>query len=153
MTIRERSTYDAPPEVLWPFLVRSDLFVQWNTKLEIFGFQGSFQEGMTFGSEYTLGAKRTSCSSTVFRLRENELLHLTHRNCVSEKATGEMEVDETFTLLPRGSRTVLKHKVWLRNHGIPFYFVFLIALIGFFGKPVGPDELKLQLEKDRSIRL
>lgn len=153
MTIRERTTYPLPPEEVWPYLASPELFTQWNPRIRKLHARGEFAPGDEFWTEYVLSKNTTVCSSRVVHVASQRSLVLEHTQCQTQSALTDLHVRESFELVPKGTRTLLKHTVRIRHHGMNIAVVILFWIITTFGTTVEADLLEKLLSGRMKSRL
>jgi len=153
MTIRERTRYPLPAEDVWPYLVRPDVFAQWNPKIRKVSARGDFVAGDEYWTEYRMSGKTTVCKTVVSVVDPPRSLVLEHRQCQNETGVSSMTVDESFTLIPGQGWTELRHVVHIKNHGMNPFVVILFWLVTTFGKSVEADALEGLIDRDTRARL
>ena len=63
MRLRERSQIDRPAAVVWPYVIRSEFFQKWNTKISSMDVTGEFQLGQPFTTHYLWKGRPLQCVS------------------------------------------------------------------------------------------
>jgi hypothetical protein len=96
-----------------------------------------------------MSGKKIQCVSTVIAIEEGRLLEIRHSDCMGEKIHRDLEVTERITLEEAKGRTIVKKEVVIKNHGIPWLLMPLIWFVTRFGKPTGPDPLKMMCEGNK----
>ena len=146
MTIRERSVIDRPAAAVWPYNIRPESFVTWNTKLSALDATGEFRVGQPFTTRYAWNNKAIQCVTEATEIREARLLELRHSGLTGAGIRPDMEIRERITLREHGGRTFVTKVVTIRNHGVPWMLLPLVWFVANFGARVGPDPLKTLCE-------
>lgn len=147
MTIRERSVIDRPAATVWPYIIRPESFVKWNTKLSALDATGEFRVGQPFTTRYVWNNKAIQCVTEATEIRDDRLLELRHSGLTGAGIRPDMDIRERITLHEHGGRTFVTKVVTIRNHGVPWMFVPLVWFVANFGARVGPDPLKTLCER------
>ncbi len=148
MRIVEKSKIDRPADKVWPFIIRPEYFMKWNTKIIAMDAQGEFRVGQTFITHYRMNSKEIQCSSMATAIEEGRRLELRHSNCVGKGNNPELEVHEKITLQAENGHTIVLKEVVITNHDIPCILIPIIWFVTRFGKTTEPDLLKLMCESD-----
>lgn len=152
MKLSERIVVQRPVEEVWPFVVSSDQYPLWNSKIVSMEIEGDFQAGQRFLTHYQWKRKALQSETMVTRLIAYELLELHHTPHPANGMPRGMEVLERVRLKARGKRTVVYKEVVFRNHRIPWILRPLLWLVSTFGKPQEPNRLKTLCESAGNFR-
>jgi hypothetical protein len=148
MRIVERTEIERSAKKVWSYVIKPEVFQEWNKNIVSMEARGEFRVGQPFATHYKLGKKQTQCISVVTSLIEGKVLELRHSNCVGTNVHREMEVVERIILKERDGKTIVTKDVSLKNHGIPLIFVPIIWFVTRFGHTTEPDRLKLMCERE-----
>jgi len=148
MKIREHSMIDRPAVKVWPYIVRPESFVAWNTKIRSMDATGEFTIGQPVNTHYVWNNKSIQCVSMPTEVRECRVLELRHSQLVGAGIRPDMEIHERITLREVGGRSHVTKIVTLKHHGVPWPFIPVVWLVANFGARVGPDPLKELCERD-----
>lgn len=146
MHLRQKTIIDRPPMEVWRCVINPQNYLKWNEKIASLEAKDRFQLNQRFVTHYQWGRKQLQCMSAAIKIEEARLLELKHSSFVGSGVNPAMEVIERVTLEERGRRTVVAKNVFVKNHNIPWFFVFAIWLINRIGKPVKEDSLKVLCE-------
>ena len=147
MIIRERSVIDRPPATVWPYIIRAESFAKWNTKISSMGATGEFHVGQPFTTHYRWNNKPIQCVTVATEIQPGRLLELRHSGLTGQGIRPDMEIVERVTLRGEGRGSTVTKVVTLKNHGIPWLFIPLVWFVANFGARVGPDPLKVLVER------
>jgi hypothetical protein len=132
---------------VWPYIVRPESFVEWNTKIRSMDATGEFRLGHPFNTHYLWNNKSIQCVTVPTEIRECRVLELRHSQLVGTGIRPDMEIHERITLREAGGSSHVTKVVTLANHGVPWALVPIVWFIANFGARVGPDPLKTLCER------
>ena len=141
MHIVERSFINHSVDEVWPVLVSSDLFAQWNTHVKSMNIQGPFLEGAQFWTTYSWKGNDSQCRTTVLRVVAPELIVLQHSEFQSAQLPAGMIAEERIQVRKKGSGTEVRKDIRVRGGGEPWIVSVLAWWVTRFGTRSEPDPL------------
>ncbi|MEX0602332.1 MAG: SRPBCC domain-containing protein [Bacteroidota bacterium] len=149
MRIIDRTTISRPALRVWPYIARPEYYQRWNSKIHAMAAEGEFQPGQPFTTHYIWNSRHLQCLTVVTEIREGKVLELKHSDFVGKEVDPGMTVVERITLREGASgNTVVTKVVTVTGHRLLWLLLPVIWFVSRFGKPVGPDPLKLLCESD-----
>ncbi len=146
---------NSPPLKVWEILSNPNLMELWNPKcVSSKAGQGPFGFGSSYEATFRMGTSpQVSLTCTIEEYELNKLL-TTKYSGPAFKMGGY--VKETFRLIPKGDRTILKQTVDFGYSGISIIIQLIMKIIHIIGKTSGKGPLdgikELAEEKEYNIK-